>query len=102
MSRAIYFTSPPRQIGRHEWRAIVVDSRFSFGGRVVDYEFRRLGDLPIWRNCREWPGYDADNGQTAGLPVAIARLYDQHRTAIQAACITSAPRTERIDAAAHV
>ena len=43
----------------------------------VDYEWRRIGQpFEHWRQARDWPSYDFDNGQTRGLPVTLRKLYD--------------------------
>ena len=84
--------SDPHKIGKHEWRLVqyrgtyqryVGDGTKGKGRYVetptvfVDYEWRRLGQpFEHWRQARDWPSYDSDNGQTRGLPVTLRKLYD--------------------------
>ena len=43
----------------------------------VGCEWRRL-DEPFehWRQARDWPRYDFNNGQTLGLPITLRKLDD--------------------------
>ena len=85
-------TSEPRRIGKHAWRLVQyrgTELRFvgdKTGGKgryvetptvFVDYEWRRLDEpFEYWRQARDWPRYDFNNGQTRGLPVTLRKLYD--------------------------
>ena len=85
-------TSEPRRIGKHEWRLVqfrgielhYVGDETSGKGRYVetptvfvDYEWRRLDEpFEYWRQARDWPSYDLNNGHTRGLPVTLQKLYD--------------------------
>ncbi|MBF0392693.1 MAG: hypothetical protein HQL38_08415 [Alphaproteobacteria bacterium] len=64
--------SEPMTIGKHEWRI-----RFDEGG-TINYEWRRLGQR-MWRSYRDWPSYDFNNGQTAGLPASVKKLWERER-----------------------
>ena len=97
--------SEPRRIGKHEWRLVQYRGTYQryvgdeTGGKgryvetptvFVDYEWRRLdGPLEYWRQARDWPSYDFDNGQTRGLPVTLRKLYD--------ACLWAHPSREDHD-----
>ena len=84
--------SEPYTIGKHVWRLVqyrgtenrwVVDETSGVGGFtqvptiVSDYEWRRLDErFEDWRQARQWPRYDFNNGQTRGLPISLRKLYD--------------------------
>lgn len=82
MLAPLYFASEPVSIDRDDWRVIVTDS--ISGGRRFAYQFRQSGDLPIWLEMQQWPGFTLD-AVRLGLPVALARLYDANFREIQAA-----------------
>ena len=43
----------------------------------VDYEWRRLNErFEEWRQARDWPKYDLNDGQHRGLPRSLHKLYD--------------------------
>ena len=76
-------------IGRHAWRLVqcrgsesryTVDKTTGIGGLVempaifVDYEWRRLDErFEHWRQARDWPRYDFNDGQHHGLPRRLAQ-----------------------------
>ena len=84
--------SEPRAIGKHAWRLVqyrgvenryVIDEATRIGGFVempaifVDYEWRRLDErFEDWRQARDWPKYDFNDGQHRGLPRSLRKLYD--------------------------
>ncbi len=82
MGTPIHFASDPRPIGAHLWRVVVTDSKF--GGRRFAYQFAAEGELPIWREQHEWPGFTLD-AISKGLPVSLALLYEANAAQIQAA-----------------
>ena len=48
----------------------------------VDYEWRRLDErFEDWRQARDWPKYDFNDGQHRGLPRSLHKLYDACRWA---------------------
>ena len=87
--------SEPMTIGRHDWRLTAYwaqsqeyvgeqeaqeDGTGAAGYRTVErrftgFEWRRAGDGGPWCRDTEWPRYDADNGETAGLPRTLRRLW---------------------------
>lgn len=88
-SGEILFRSALRKIGKHEWRVTVYRHRRY--GAVVGYEWRRAAETimgrnfppdPYWQRDVNWPRYDHNDGQYAGMPRTLARLYDAHRVAI--------------------
>ena len=91
-------SSEPMRIGTHEWRLTlywgwgcdVVDGRLVESERpLVGYEWRRIGPWSdgLWRRDVDWPRYDSHNGETAGLPRSLRRLWARcpwaHRDAIE-------------------
>ena len=84
--------SEPLTIGKHAWRLVqyrgsesryTVDETTGIGRLVempaifVDYEWRRLDErFEDWRQARDWPKYDFNDGQHRGLPRSLRKLYD--------------------------
>ena len=84
--------SEPLTIGKHAWRLVqyrglenryVIDEATRIGQVVempaifVDYEWRRLDErFEDWRQARDWPKYDFNDGQHRGLPRSLRKLYD--------------------------
>ena len=84
--------SKPVTIGKHAWRLVqyrdttsryVIDettglSRLAETPAVfVDYEWRRFDERwEHWRQARDWPKYDFNDGQYRGLPRSLRKLYD--------------------------
>ena len=84
--------SEPLTIGKHVWRLVqyrglenryVIDEATRIGQVVempaifVDYEWRRLDErFEDWRQARDWPKYDLNDGQHRGLPRSLRKLYD--------------------------
>jgi hypothetical protein len=50
----------------------------SLDGATVDFQWRRTGSLE-WRPAQDWPSYDANDGQTAGLPTRLRQLHAANR-----------------------
>ena len=75
------FESPPMKIGKHEWRVVVMPSRYS--GNCTEYQFRRIGECH-WKPQQEWPDYDINDGMYGGMPRTITRLYERHKAKLQA------------------
>ena len=82
----ILWRSAPRRIGKHEWRVTVY--RLASGRAVLGYEWRRAAETisgytfppnPRWRRDVDWPKYDRHDGQHAGLPRTLLKLYQEHR-----------------------
>lgn len=78
----IHFASDPIPIDKHEWRVVVTDSRF--GGRRFTYQFRAIGELPIWQDMAQWKGFAFD-APRMGLPFGLAKLYEANAVRIDAA-----------------
>lgn len=90
--KAILRISEPMTIGKHEWRLVqyrdtstdYVTDEASGVGRFVDvrttfvgYEWRRLGErYEYWRQARDWPKYDFNDGMYLGLPRTLRKLYE--------------------------
>ena len=71
----IVWRSPRVLLGETEWRVTVYDhKRWS---RCVGYEWRRSGHW-MWRRDEDHPRYDSDDGQYAGLPKGLLKLYKEH------------------------
>ena len=83
--------SDPIVVGRHEWRITLYIHRHRPRVPMIGYEWRRAdrrdhrvktphGDYTLpgdrWRRDVDWPRYDADNGQTAGLPKTVFKLWE--------------------------
>ena len=84
--------SEPLTIGKHAWRLVqyrdttsryVADETTGIRHLVekpaifVGYEWRRLDErFEYWRQAREWPKYDFNDGQYLGLPRSLRKLYD--------------------------
>ena len=83
----MYYASEPIKIGKHDWRVIVVDSRFG-NSRCTEYQWR--GMFGYWRSSRDWPSYDINNGMTLGLPKTLAKLYEREKDALSAVLKESA------------
>jgi len=82
------YTAPVERIGRHEWRLDVhVHPLF---GPCTRYRWRRPGER-AWRDERDWPTRDANDGATAGLPAGLSRYYRRHRDAVRAALDGKSP-----------
>jgi hypothetical protein len=76
------YATPPMTIGKHEWRLIVYPHYT--GSNVTSYQWR--GDAEdYWRDQRDWPRYNFNDGMYMGLPKTLVRLHEQHRGEIEAA-----------------
>ena len=86
--------SEPERIGKHEWRVTVWEP-YAGAHRFVGYEWRRADGRGFvdhrgrwhgpegsrgtgWYADEEWPRYDRNNGQTAGMPATLRKLYERH------------------------
>ena len=77
---------------KHAWRLVqyrglenryVIDEATRVGQVVetpaifVDYEWRRLDErFEDWRQARDWPKYNFNDGQHRGLPRGLRKLYE--------------------------
>lgn len=95
MPAPLYFASAPREIGAHQWRVVVTDSRF--GGRRFLYQFAPIGELPIWQDMREWPAFSF-TAPDMGLPASLARLYEANAPALDAALYAGQQSVESVAA----
>jgi hypothetical protein len=81
---ALVWASPAMRIGEHDWRIIVyAHDRYH---RCTQYEFRgpksprdRHGR---WTVDERWPTYNDHDGEYAGCPRTLRRLWDRHNAAI--------------------
>lgn len=86
----VLYAAPVERIGRHEWMLRVdIDACY---GNCTRYRWRRVGEI-VWREEREWPTYDSNNGATGGLPRRLSRYFQRHRGAIEAALEGATPRS---------
>lgn len=76
------FESQPMKIGKHEWRVVVMPSRYR-QGNCTEYQFRRIGDN-YWKPGYDWPRYDINDGMYLGMPRSLVRLYDRHKSELEA------------------
>ena len=91
-------SSEPMRIGHHEWRLTlywgwgcdVVDGRLMESERpLVGYEWRAAepAGRGRWQRDVDWPTYDGQNGETAGMPRGLRRLWARcpwaHKDAIE-------------------
>lgn len=87
---ATSWTSPPLQIGAHEWR-ILFTAPGRFGQPWTNaYEWRRRGELD-WNPATSWPTYNRNDGTFAGLPRTVRVLWETHEAAGVAAVTGQAP-----------
>ena len=86
------FRSDPMRIGKHDWRVVVTPG--FMGRRCIEYEWRRRAETicghtfeaePYWTEASQWPRYNPHDGQHAGLPKTLAKLYAANVDAIQRA-----------------
>ena len=75
------FESTPMKIGKHEWRVVVMPSRYS--GNCTEYQFRRIGS-EYWKSQYDWPGYNINDGTWGGLPHSLRKLHDRHKAELKA------------------
>lgn len=78
---SVLFQSPAMTIGKHEWRIVVIPSRYS--GNCTEYQFRRTGHQH-WQDSNNWHGYNI-NDTYLGMPKSLLRLYRSHKAEIVAA-----------------
>jgi len=79
----VLYQSAPRKIGKHEWRVTVYRSLYHDNRAMLGYEWRREYTPALggewWRRDTDWPRYNHNDGQFAGLPKTLAKLYqDEH------------------------
>lgn len=85
---AVERLSEPMVIGKHEWRLVLywypcmeydeaTGKYVDVERQVVGYEWRPAAGAWDWRRDVEWPRYDSDNGQTAGMPRTLRKLWDR-------------------------
>ena len=83
--------SEPMRIGKHEWRCVAfwkLDMEFAADvpaegcerwrwveRRFIGYEWRSTECRGPWSRDTEWPAYDDHNGETAGMPKTLKKLY---------------------------
>lgn len=81
---AILFATEPRKIGKTWWVYAVCESAIHEGMRVTEMYFHdpcRSG----WLDASHHPRYDGHDGEYAGLPKGLRRLYEDHEQAVRAA-----------------
>ena len=79
MDGKIFYRSPPRKIGKHEWRMVVYRSHYRTNGKnaFIGYEWRRLDNPDRWQRDEDWPRYDW-NRHNSGLPKTLRLLHQEH------------------------
>lgn len=79
--------SQPIKIGKHEWRMVVRPSTVTPGALSSAHEFRALADGGRWRDYREWPSYNFNDGTYAGLPRSLlTRLWPLCEAKVRELC----------------
>ena len=83
--------SEPKRIGKHEWRLTLYRSEHH-ERPLIGYEWRRADRSPIRRKCpggvyfldgstwmrdEDWPSYNHNDGQYAGMPRTLRKLWEQ-------------------------
>ena len=83
--------SEPKRIGKHEWRLTLYRSEHH-ERPLIGYEWRRADRSPIRRKCprgvyfldgstwmrdEDWPSYNHNDGQSAGMPRTLRKLWEQ-------------------------
>ena len=83
--------SEPTRIGKHEWRLTLYRSGHS-DRPLIGYEWRRTDGAQIrckcpggdywldgstWMRDQEWPSYNHNDGQYAGLPRTLRKLWQE-------------------------
>ena len=84
------FASPPRRIGKREWRVVVCHFNENDGGPFVEYEWRdpayaNLEPAGPWKPMSNYPGHDSNDGTWAGCPKTLRTLYQVNRDHIHEA-----------------
>lgn len=85
--RNYYFTSDPMKIGHKEWRVVVYDAQGKADVKAfTDYEWRNYGEViekaSEWRSMTNWPTYDSNDGEFAGCPHTLRKLYEKNQKQI--------------------
>jgi hypothetical protein len=97
LKHVLLWGSPARQdrTGK-QWRVIVYQRGFdpdcATFGPYVGYEWRPYPSAD-WRPETDWPGYDHNDGQTAGLPDVTQEIYKANRETLD--LMLSAKRDKR-------
>jgi hypothetical protein len=96
MSETIW-TSPPRQIGKHEWR--IRQYRHERYGVLISYEWRGPNapayyPADYWHDMEQWPTYDHNDGPYSGCPRSLRALWEDHRAQLDANKASPTFRTE--------
>ena len=83
--------SEPMTIGKHDWRLTRYRSQH-YDRPLIGYEWRRTDGSPIRRKCpggiyyldgstwmrdEDWPSYNHNDGEYAGLPRTLRKLWEQ-------------------------
>ena len=80
----ILFATEPRKIGKTWWVYAVYNSAFFPGGNATEMYFYDP-NTSVWLDSRQHPRYDDHDGEYAGLPKGLRRLYEDHEQAVRAA-----------------
>ena len=80
----ILFATEPRKIGKTWWVYAVYSSAFSPGRNATEMYFYDP-NTSVWLDSRQHPRYDDHDGEYAGLPKGLRRLYEDHEQAVRAA-----------------
>ena len=81
MDGKIFYRSPPRKIGKHEWRMVVYRARYPVGDRraFIGYEWRRLDNPDRYRRDVDWPRYNSDDTYS-GMPKTLSKIWKEHES----------------------
>jgi len=76
------YETPETKIGKHLWKAVVY--RYRSERAYLDYLWFD-SSRGRWRSSEEWPTWNSNDGTYAGCPKTLVRLYERHKTQIDAA-----------------
>lgn len=94
----VFYETPARMIGKHEWRLIVIPSpKYNLKtkeieeGRATLYQWRTPAYVFLhhrfhagyWQSQRDWPRYNINDGSYLGLPRSLRKLYEQYEAEIR-------------------
>ena len=87
LAKSIIRHSAPFQIGKHQWRLTLYEHPHY--GLVTGYEWRRADGADFrtgrrtyrgdtWYLDEDWPSYNHNNGETAGMPKGLRHLWNEN------------------------
>lgn len=82
----IIWRSPIKVIGKHEWMHLIYTHFIH--GPVGLHVWRPRQDWSgpyLWRKEEEWPAYNSNDGEYAGMPRTLRRFWDSYKDDFKAA-----------------